>query len=128
MLYLFSAKWCSSCLLTKQNLKKLLLKYKESGVDIEPVEIDVDDTSQKIETLKNKFQITDDSILPIFVDDTDKSTDSQIYFGEKNYSELITILDKHLKYLGKTSPSSNFNPKNNQFNSNFLSKLSNIFK
>ena len=125
MIYKFTAKWCSSCLITNQNFVKLVAEYKAQNTEITYQEIDVDSNQKQDLELMKKLGINEDSVLPIiiFTDKNDMEISRSI--GEKDRSQLITIIDKDLlENQNKVSPSSLFN----QPKSGFLSNLKNIFK
>jgi len=47
MLYKFTAKWCSSCLITNQAFTKLIAEYEKHECKIEYVDVDVDSVETK---------------------------------------------------------------------------------
>ncbi len=124
MLYKFTAKWCSSCLITNQAFTKLIAEYEKHECKIEYVDVDVDSVETKDQELKQKFGITDQDILPILIFTNEQNIEQNRFVGEQNRKSLILAIDQFLTLQNKSSPSSNFS----QSNSNFLSKLSNIFK
>jgi thiol-disulfide isomerase/thioredoxin len=124
MLYKFTAKWCSSCLITSQHFHKLISEYEKYGCKIDFTEIDVDSQEKENLKLKEKFGITDQDILPILIFTNEQNIEQNRFVGEQDRKSLILAIDQFLTLQNKSSPSSNFS----QSSSNFLSKLSNIFK
>lgn len=125
MIYKFTAKWCSSCLITNQNFRKLIQDYKSHEVEISYQEIDMDSTEQTDLELMKKFEIDENSVLPIIVFTDQNGVETTRSSGEKNRSELINLIDKDLiETQNKASPSNMFDKPN----TGFLSNLKNIFK
>jgi thiol-disulfide isomerase/thioredoxin len=76
------AMWCSGCLLTNKNLKKL----KEEYSDIEIVELDVDMDEE--ECLKYNYGDT----LPVLIFEEDNKEIKRLV-GEKEYKELKMVVE-----------------------------------
>jgi len=125
MIYKFSAKWCSSCLITNDIFKKLILEYQKYDFQVDFIEIDVDSLEAKDLDLKHKYNLDDQSILPVIIFTNDKNLETQRLIGEQDYNQLLEAIDKDIGQNNKSSPSSNFKTSNK---SGFLTKLSNIFK
>jgi|GEM_PF-5670044 len=125
MIYKFTAKWCSSCLITNQNFGKLIQDYKTLETDINYQEIDVDSELESDLDLLKQYKIDENSVLPILVFTNNQNTETERLIGEKNRQELIISIDKYLlENQNKASPSSQFQKPS----SDFFSSLKNIFK
>jgi len=122
MIYKFSAKWCSSCLITNKNFTKLITDYNQYETNFDYQEIDVDSQKNDDLELLNQFEINENSVLPIILF-KDQNQVIKIV-GEKDRNELITFLDQVLTVQNKASPSGNFS----KSKLGFLSNLSQIFK
>ena len=125
MIYKFSAKWCSSCLITGQNFQKLVEKFEKFDFKIDFSNIDVDSLDLSDINLMKQFGINDKSVLPVIVFTDDKDLETQRLIGEQDYNQLLEAIDKDIGLNNKSSPSSNFK---SEKKSGFLTKLSNIFK
>jgi len=124
MIYKFTAKWCSSCLITNQVFENLILEYQKYDFKIDFIAIDVDSADAKDLDFKLKYGIDDKSILPVIVFTDVENKESERMIGEQDYDQLLQAIDRNIRLNNKSSPSSNFKPKK----TDFLTKLGNIFK
>ncbi len=124
MIIKFTARWCSSCLLTNKAFYSLVKDYKNFDTEISFMEIDVDSQGKDNINFMEKYKVNNQTVLPIMIFLDESGQEYNRIKGEKNRAELIEIIDKHLEVNNRSSPSFKFN----QPKQNFISNLASIFK